>query len=61
MTEYTCPHCKQPIYDDEALSCLFCGESLQREIGVFGKLKYGSWSIALGVVVALALIALMVL
>lgn len=28
--EYRCPHCKNPIYDDEALLCLFCGESLGR-------------------------------
>ena len=29
MAEFTCPHCKQPIYDDEALLCHFCGESLK--------------------------------
>ena len=30
MSEYICPHCKKPIYDDEALLCLYCGESLNR-------------------------------
>jgi predicted nucleic acid-binding Zn ribbon protein len=30
MAEYICPHCKNPIYDDEALLCLYCGESLNR-------------------------------
>ena len=30
MSEYICPHCKNPIYDDEALLCLYCGESLNR-------------------------------
>jgi predicted nucleic acid-binding Zn ribbon protein len=30
MSEYLCPHCKNPIYDDEAILCLFCGESLNR-------------------------------
>jgi len=31
MSEYICPHCKKPIYDDEALLCLYCGESLNRQ------------------------------
>ena len=30
MSEYICPHCKNPIYDDEAILCLYCGESLNR-------------------------------
>jgi len=30
MAEHICPHCKQPVYDDDALLCLFCGESLGR-------------------------------
>jgi len=30
MSEYICPHCKNPIHDDEALLCLYCGESLNR-------------------------------
>jgi predicted nucleic acid-binding Zn ribbon protein len=30
MSEYICPHCKNPIHDDEAILCLFCGESLNR-------------------------------
>ena len=30
MSEYICPHCKKPIHDDEALLCLYCGESLKR-------------------------------
>ncbi len=25
-----CPHCKNPINDEEALLCLYCGESLNR-------------------------------
>jgi hypothetical protein len=40
MSKYICPHCKQPIYDDEALLCLYCGESLHRSIGFMGKIKY---------------------
>jgi len=30
MAEYICPHCHKPVYDDEALLCLYCGESLNR-------------------------------
>jgi predicted nucleic acid-binding Zn ribbon protein len=33
MSEYICPHCKNPISDDEALLCLYCGESLGRRKG----------------------------
>jgi DNA-directed RNA polymerase subunit RPC12/RpoP len=33
MPEYLCPHCKKPVHDDEALLCLYCGESLKRAIG----------------------------
>lgn len=28
---FMCPHCQNPIYDDEALLCLYCGESLNRQ------------------------------
>jgi len=40
MSEYICPHCKKPIYDDDALLCLYCGESLNRDVGTLGKMKY---------------------
>jgi len=41
MAEYICPHCHNPIYDDEALLCHFCGESLGRPgHGFLGRLKY---------------------
>jgi DNA-directed RNA polymerase subunit RPC12/RpoP len=30
MAEYICPNCKKPVYDDDALLCLYCGESLRR-------------------------------
>ncbi|MFA6217585.1 MAG: zinc ribbon domain-containing protein [Candidatus Omnitrophota bacterium] len=39
MAEYICPHCKNPITDDEALLCLYCGESLNRSVGVMGSLN----------------------
>ena len=28
MEEYTCPNCKNPIYDEDALLCHFCGEEM---------------------------------
>lgn len=40
MSEYICPHCKKPIYDEEALLCLYCGEGLNRGVGFMGKIKY---------------------
>jgi hypothetical protein len=40
MHEYICPHCKKPIYDDDALLCLYCGKSLKHPIGFMGKIKY---------------------
>jgi len=40
MAEYICPHCKKPVYDEEALLCLYCGESLGRSSGFMGGLKY---------------------
>ena len=40
MAEYICPHCKNPIYDDEALLCLYCGGSLKRSAGFIGNIKY---------------------
>jgi len=51
MAEYICPHCKNPIYDDEALLCMFCGESLNR-----GRGDKGWWKAAF-----IALVLLMVI
>jgi len=56
MSGLICPHCKKPIYDDEALLCLYCGESLGRNIGLFGKLKHPKPKIIL---VGLALLILL--
>ncbi|NLE64652.1 MAG: hypothetical protein GX606_01905 [Elusimicrobia bacterium] len=40
MPEQVCPHCKKPIYDEEALLCHFCGNSLGRSSsGVLGKMS----------------------
>ena len=61
MAEYLCPHCKNPIYDDEALSCLYCGESLERGIGFMGNMKYGAAWNTIGVIIALIVVASFIL
>jgi DNA-directed RNA polymerase subunit RPC12/RpoP len=57
MTEYICPHCKKPVYDDDALLCLYCGESLRRSKYF---LKPKTVFIIVVVIVLLSFLALMV-
>lgn len=46
MEGYICPHCGNPIYDEDALLCHFCGESLQRAgRGFLGKIRYANQKI----------------
>lgn len=41
MKRQICPNCGQPISDEEALLCHFCGGSLQRASrGFLGRLRY---------------------
>jgi len=61
MAEYLCPHCKNPVYDDEALLCLYCGDSLRRSVGFMGGLKYATPRIFLVIVVLLVLLSFVVL
>ena len=61
MAEYICPHCKNPINDDDALLCLYCGESLQRSIGVLGKMKYTKPKLIAIVVVSLVVLSFILL
>jgi len=43
MTDYTCPHCQNPIYDEDALLCHFCGGSLERAgRGFLGRIRYSN-------------------
>lgn len=43
MEGYTCSHCGNPIFDEEALLCHFCGESLRRAgEGFFGRIRYAN-------------------
>ena len=56
MSEYTCPHCRQPIDDDEALLCHFCGESLGRTSNqLLGKIKgqRGKWLFVIMILVVI--------
>ena len=57
MVEMICPHCKNPVYDEEALLCHFCGNSLRRGGGgLLSGFKYGSWRFLwIGVILLLLL------
>jgi DNA-directed RNA polymerase subunit RPC12/RpoP len=57
MAEYICPHCKKPVYDDDALLCLYCGESLRRSKYF---LKPKTVFIIVVVIVLLSFLALMI-
>ncbi len=61
MSEYICPHCRQPIYDDQELLCLYCGESLNRPVGFMGRLKYFKPRAMLILIVVLVLVSFMIL
>ena len=47
---------KNPINDDDALLCLYCGGSLKRNVGFLGGMKYSAQgaiiAIAAGLVIA---------
>jgi len=61
MPDYICPHCGNPIYDEEALLCLYCGENLERPIGTLGKMKYSTHWLILGAVVGFVIFAFILL
>jgi len=61
MPEYICPHCKKLIYDDEALLCLYCGESLNRSIGFMGKIKYPTPKIIITFIAVLILLIFVIM
>lgn len=61
MDKIICPHCGKPIYDDEALICLYCGEDLERGIGVLGKMKYSTHWIIVGALIALCISVVLIL
>ncbi len=59
--EYICPHCNNPIYDDEALLCVYCGQSLKRGVGFMGKLKYPTPRIIAIIVILTVVLAFIML
>lgn len=61
MGEYICPNCGKPIYDDDALLCLYCGESLRRSHGFMGRLKYSPIKLVTFLIVLIVLIAFLIL
>ncbi|MDD5116025.1 MAG: hypothetical protein PHW98_03060 [Candidatus Omnitrophica bacterium] len=61
MPVYICPHCKNPIYDDDALLCLYCGESLRRPVGFFGKLRYPRPAVIIAFLALIILLSFMAL
>ncbi|MBN1871056.1 MAG: zinc-ribbon domain-containing protein [Candidatus Omnitrophica bacterium] len=61
MAEIICPHCGNPIYDDEALLCLYCGRSLRRKIGIMGKIKNFSPQLILTLLIAVVLLSFVLL
>jgi len=61
MEKYTCPHCGNPVDDNEVLLCLYCGESLERPVGVLGRIRYSAhWAVAAFVTVLIVLFILLV-
>lgn len=62
MPEYICPHCGMAIYDEDALLCHNCGESLERSgSGLLGRMRYSSFKSILFFVIFLILFAFVVL
>ncbi|MFH1782112.1 MAG: hypothetical protein ABH848_00660 [Candidatus Omnitrophota bacterium] len=51
-----CPNCKREIIDDEALRCLYCGESLDRPFGFMGKIRYQKPKIMLVILIGVVLL-----
>ncbi|MBF0569792.1 MAG: hypothetical protein HQL18_03355 [Candidatus Omnitrophica bacterium] len=60
MSEMMCPHCRNLIYDEEALLCHFCGNSLNRSSsGFLGRMRgpVGKWIwISIALVLAISFI-----
>lgn len=66
MSEKICPHCHMSIYDDEALLCHCCGESLRRASkGLLGKMRYDTpkvlWVLAIGLLAFMFFVVFLIL
>ncbi|MFH2138450.1 MAG: zinc ribbon domain-containing protein [Candidatus Omnitrophota bacterium] len=60
MAEYICPQCKQPIYDDDALLCLYCGGSLGRGSAGFASGTPKIMMAIIGLIVLLSFLMLII-
>jgi len=58
MEKLNCPHCNQPIYDQDALNCLYCGKSLNRNVGVMSFMQSKGVIVFIGVIVLISFICL---
>ncbi len=59
---YICPNCNQPIYDEDALLCHFCGESLNRAgSGLLSNMRYSKSKQVWIIVILLVLVAFLML
>jgi hypothetical protein len=61
MSGYLCPHCKKPIYDNEAMLCLYCGEGLGRSVGFMGRLRYPKHAIITTILIIVVLLSFVIL
>ena len=59
--ERICPQCQKPINDDEALLCLYCGESLQRSVGFLDSLRIRNPKGAFAVIIVILVISFLLL
>ncbi len=57
----TCPGCRRPIEDEDALLCLYCGASLRRPAGFMGNLKYRPGPLILAAIVLLMILSFVLL
>ena len=60
MSKFICPNCNNPIYDDDALNCLYCGESLNRDTGFLSLMKNKSILFFVGIILLISFILLVV-
>ena len=56
INKEVCSNCKKEIVDDEAIRCLFYGESLNRPFGFMGKIKYSNPKIILVIIIVVVLL-----
>ena len=61
MSELQCPHCHKPIYDIDALNCLYCGKTLECNTGFLSRLRYPGPKIIFVIVIIFVIISFLIL